>query len=98
MRVHLHLDWENEELRAARANSKDELLDFCKSLVLGTDKFDEINREYFHLLPGRLPKQKAAKNTAKIIEKEGERFHILEEMPDDSEAERETEQDPQGIE
>jgi hypothetical protein len=77
-RIHLHLDWEAQSIRDAVLNSKEELLNFCEGIVLGTHQFDKV-----------CPKQKLMTKSPQKLPAEGDRFHILEKMPADCDSEPE---------
>jgi hypothetical protein len=51
--------------------------------MLSYDKYDKIKRAHFFELPGRLTRQKVSKDTNRELPKEGDRFYILEDMPED---------------
>jgi hypothetical protein len=86
-RIHLHVNWLGEEVRHRYINSRDEVMGFVKGMIISTKIFDKIGRHYFFEKPGKVPKQKGVGKTRQPLPTLGDRFHILDELPLDSESE-----------
>ncbi|PMD37432.1 hypothetical protein L207DRAFT_636132 [Hyaloscypha variabilis F] len=83
-RVFYHIDFLNEKVGNKFLNSRDELMDFVKKMVL-TGEFNKIKRRHFYQKAGKLPKQCREKKPEVTLPTLGDRYHILTPMPDDSE-------------
>ena len=64
-RVHLHTDWLKSEVRHYYLNSRQELMDFVKGMVIGCEGFEAVEKKHFKELPGKLAKQRGVPRAPK---------------------------------
>lgn len=80
-RVHLHINWKKDEYRHYYRNSRNEVMDFMKGMIVKCEAFANIEKRHFKELPGKLAKQKKVPRVPILVPTFGDRFHITSQPP-----------------